>query len=227
MTREHYLALLKQLDQQVIDMGALVADTIGGCITALEERDAGKAQSLIEADNQIDDQRYEIEKQALLLIATQQPLAGDLRTVAAILTVATELERIGDYCEGIAKLTLRMAAEPDLMPLNDLQTMAHITQTLLHEALQAFEQRDLEAAGAVWSRDDEIDELYEQVFRRVIAEMIVDTSTVRGGTYLLWVAHNIERMADRITNIAERAAFIVTGDVSAFRERLRAQTLPD
>ncbi len=216
MTREHYLALLKQLDQQVIDMGALVADAIGGCITALEERDAGKAQSLIEADNQIDDQRYEIEKQALLLIATQQPLAGDLRTVAAILTVATELERIGDYCEGIARLTLRMAAEPDLMPLNDLQTMAHITQTLLHEALQAFEQRDLETAGAVWSRDDEIDELYEQVFRRLIAEMIVDTSTVRGGTYLLWVAHNIERMADRITNIAERAAFIVTGDVSAF-----------
>jgi phosphate transport system protein len=226
MTREHYDLQLRQLDHQVLEMGQVVAETIAQCVDALETMDVDAAQHLIEADSQIDQRRYEIENQALLLIATQQPLAGDLRTVAAILTIATELERIGDYCEGIAKLTLRMASEPLAVPVTDIRAMALRTQRLLRESLQAYNDRNVEMAGVVWSQDDEIDELYGQVFRSMIAGMIGDQSTIRGRTYMLWVAHNIERMADRVTNIAERVAFVVTGDVATFRDRLKAHTIP-
>jgi phosphate transport system protein len=233
MTREHYDALLRQLDDEVLEMGELVAETIGQCIDALQTLDADRAQKLIAADGRIDGERYDVENRSLLLIATQQPLAGDLRTVAAVLTIATELERIGDYCEGIAELTLRIAADrpAGLKPpvpgsLKDIKAMASITQQLLRQSLQAYKDRDIEAAGAVWSQDDEVDALYEEVFRKLLAEMTANKANIRRGTYLLWVAHNVERMADRVTNIAERIAFIVTGDVAAFRDRLRSETVP-
>ena len=226
MTREHYLNLLRELDDAILDMGDSVAITIASCIEALEQRDIVRAKQLIEADSRIDAERYGIENQALLLIATQQPLASDLRTIVSILTIATELERIGDYCEGIAKLTLRMAAEPELGPLSDIRSMSQITQRLMGQSLEAYRNRDVEAAGKVWMQDDEVDALYEQVFREIIAEMAADPNTVRRGTYLLWVAHNLERMADRVTNIAERVAFVVTGDLATFRNALSAQTLP-
>lgn len=226
MTREHYDAMLQRLDDQVLDLGELVASTIESCVNALDTKDAAAAQHLIEADNLIDDKRYEIERAALFLIATQQPLAGDLRNIAAILTIATELERIGDYCEGIAKLSMRMAAETIDAPMADIRAMSTITERLLRRALHAFKDRDLEAAGTVWSQDDEVDSLYGDVFQKLLAKMVEDRETVRGGTYLIWVAHNIERMADRVTNIAERVAFVVTGDVGAFREYRRAQSFP-
>ena len=226
MTREHYDQLLQELDDAMLALGELVGSTIVDCVSALEQRDIVRAKRLIEADRQIDERRYDIENQALLLIATQQPLASDLRTVTAVLTIATELERIGDYCEGIAKLTLRMAAEPALGPLTTIHAMAEIVPRLLRQALQAFRDRDVEAAGSVWMQDDEVDALYEHVFRQLLAEMATDPTTVRRGTYLLWVAHNLERMADRVTNIAERVAFVVTGEVAIFRRRLEARTLP-
>lgn len=226
MTRDHYDKLLERLDLAVLGLGDRVAETIATSIRVLESRDVVGATRLIEADSLIDEERYHIENHALLLIATQQPLAGDLRTVAAILTIATELERIGDYCEGIAKLTLRMAAEPILGPLTDIRAMADITQRLLQQALTSYRDRDIATAGTVWMRDDEVDELYEQVFRETIAHMLTDRETVRRGTYLLWVAHNLERMADRVTNIAERVAFVVTGDIADFRDALRARSVP-
>lgn len=226
MTREHYDVMLRRLDEGVIELGELVAATIGRCIDALDRGDAAAAQRLIEADDAIDDRRYEIERAALLLIATQQPLASDLRNIAAILTIATELERIGDYCEGVAKLSLRMAAETIDAPMNDIRAMARITEELLRRSLRAFGERDLAQAGAVWRQDDEVDSLYGRIFQQLIAEMVQHQETVRGGTYLLWVAHNIERMADRVTNIAERVAFVVTGDVGAFRDQQRAQSVP-
>ena len=226
MTREHYDELLRELDSQVLLMGDLVVRTVDQSIHALEHCDVTEAQRLIEADTDIDDKRYDIENQALLLIATQQPLARDLRTIAAILTIATELERIGDYCEGIAKLTLRMASEEVLGPLTDIQSMATLTTRLLHEVLQAYRDRDLAAAGKVWKQDDDVDQIYEQIYRSLIAAMVTNPGSVRKNTYLIWVAHNVERMADRVTNIAERVAFVVTGDISAFRQQLEAQTLP-
>lgn len=227
MTRERYDQLLHELDDAVVDMGNLVAATIAECIEALEHQDINRAQELIEADSEIDRKRYDIERQTLLLIATQQPLAGDLRSIVAILTVATELERIGDYCEGIAKLIMRMAVESARKPsLVEIHEMAERTQELLCASLEAFRDRDVAAAGVLWTRDDEVDELYEQAFRKMLLSMVSDPQTIRLGTYLLWVAHNVERMADRVTNIAERVAFIVTGDIARFREQLEAQTLP-
>ena len=226
MTREHYDNLLARLDGQVMEMGDLVACTITTCMDALERRDAALAQQIVEADDQIDNRRYEIERQVLLLIATQQPLAGDLRIIAAMLTIATELERIGDYCEGIAKLALRMAAESLSGSLFTIHGMAELTQRLLREVLVAYKDRDVDAAGRIWLQDDQVDDLYEQVFRKLLADMVADPSTVRLSTYLLWVAHNLERMADRVTNIAERVAFVVTGDVAAFRNGLEARTVP-
>ena len=157
MTREHYELLLRELDSQVLELGETVASTIAQSIDALENLDVDLAQQLIEADSQIDQRRYDIESQALLLIATQQPMAGDLRTVTAILTIATELERMGDYCEGIAKLTLRTASEPMAIPVTDVRVMALLTQSLLWTALEAYRDRDVEAAGQVWARDDEVD----------------------------------------------------------------------
>jgi phosphate transport system protein len=226
MTREHYDALLRQLDGQVLKLGDLVADTIGRCVESLEDRNVELAQRLIAADSLIDESRYDVENQALVLIATQQPLAGDLRTITAVLTIATELERIGDYCEGVAALALRMAADPVEGPLTEIRAMGTITQQLLLQALDAYRNRDVDAAGEVWMQDERVDDLYEEVFRKMLAEMSADRATIRRGTYLLWVAHNIERMADRVTNIAERIAFVVTGDVAAFRDKLRAQMLP-
>jgi phosphate transport system protein len=226
MTREHYERLLRELDSHVLELGEIVACTIAQSIDALENLDVDLAQQLIETDSQIDQRRHEIEAQALVLIATQQPMAGDLRTVTAILTIATELERIGDYCEGIAKLTLRTAAEPMAIPVTDVRSMALLTQRLLCDALESYRDRDIETAGTVWAEDDVVDELYEQVFRSMIAGMIADRSTIRSRTYMLWVAHNIERMADRVTNIAERVAFVVTGDVADFRDLQRSQTIP-
>jgi phosphate transport system protein len=226
MTREHYDRLLEELDEALLEMGELVANTIGACVAALDRRDVVEADRLIQADNLIDEKRYGIENQALLLIATQQPLASDLRTVAAILTIATELERIGDYCEGIAKLTLRMVGDPVVASLSDINAMAELTPRLLREALQAYRDRNVEIAGEVWMQDDEVDELYENVYRHLLASMVEDPATVRQGTYLLWVAHNLERMADRVTNIAERVAFVVSGDIAEFRSKLEAQTLP-
>lgn len=226
MSREHYLQRLNDLDAQVCDLGERVAATIGRSLEALQALDVAEAQRLIDADTEINAQRYGIENEAVVIIATQQPTAGDVRMLAGILTIASELERIGDYCVGIARLTLRMAAEPVHGPLRELNTMADLTQDLLRRALRAYRDRDVEAAAAVWMEDDRVDELYNQVFRRVILEMTVDKATIRLGTYLLWVAHNIERMADRVTNIAERTAFVATGDVGAFRDRLRSQTMP-
>lgn len=226
MTREHYDAMLRSLDDKVLALGGLVADTIESCIDALAGSDVQAARDLIEADSTIDEQRYDIERAALLLIATQQPLASDLRNIAAILTIATELERIGDYCEGIAKLSLRMSAETIDAPMDDIRSMSAITHRLLCRSLEAFRDRDIDLAGSVWSQDDEVDSLYGEIFQKLLAEMVSRRETVRGGTYLIWVAHNIERMADRVTNIAERVAFVVTGDVGAFRDRQRSQSVP-
>lgn len=227
MTREHYQELLRLLDDDILKMGDLVRRTIGDAIDTLETRDAAGAQTLIERDTEVDKRRYAIERDALLLIATQQPLAGDLRSVAAILTIATELERIGDYCEGIAKLTLRMVGEPVDLPLTDIRTMADVTEQLLEDVLQAYRNRDLQAAGEVWLQDNRVDELYEEVFGHLLAEMATNRGAIRRNTFLLWIAHNLERMADRVTNIAERVAFVVNGDVAGFRNELRAASIPE
>jgi phosphate transport system protein len=226
MTREHYLRQLAGLSSDVDDLGRRVIGTIRASIDALEALDVASAQRIIESDVEINASRHRIDETAFLVLATQQPTAIDLRVVMSASRVAGELERIADYSTGISKLTLTMAGEPKGDPTPQIRPMAEITIELLGEALVAFRDGDLEAAGAVWRRDDEVDDLYEEFFRFQIDDMVEHKKRVRRGTYMLWVAHNLERMSDRVTNIAETVAFVVTADVASWRSQIEAETIP-
>jgi phosphate transport system protein len=166
---------------------------------------------VVEEDDYIDQQRYRLEEQCIDLIATQQPIAIDLRTLMSVLHIATELERMGDYAEGIAKISLMMGDEPPLKPLIDIPRMAEKATAMLQRSLEALVNRDEAAAREVCDDDDEVDDLYDQIYRELLTYMIQDPSTIQRATHLLWVAHDLERIADRATNIAERVIFLVTG----------------
>jgi phosphate transport system protein len=161
----------------------------------------------------INEKRFAIESEALTLIATQQPMAGDLRVIAAVLEIAHELERMGDYAKGIAKINLMMGDEPLLKPLIDVPLMAEKARSMLHQALEAFVRRDVDLARAIPKQDDEVDALYNQVYRDLLALMMQNPRDIDRATYLLWVAHNLERTADRVANICERVIFMVTGEM--------------
>jgi phosphate transport system protein len=221
MTREHFDSLLQELRDEVLAMGVTVTATIGSCMKVLREHDLEGAHRLVDDDIDIDRKRHDIERRAFVLIATQQPLARDLRAITTDLAIATELERIGDYCEGIASLTLRMGEGEPLPLQSEVLKMAALAQQLLSSALDAFGERDLTTAARVWSEDDRMDVLYERFFAETMDAMGVDPGAIQQGTYLLWVAHNLERIGDRATNIAERLSFMVTGDMNAFHPSLQ------
>ncbi len=211
MPRETFERDLQQLEDDVLTLGSRVELAITNSVAILKERDHPGAERLIEQDRELNEKRYALEARALTLIATQQPMAGDLRTIAAILSLASELERIGDYAKGIARVSLMMGDEPLLKPLIDLPRMADKTRDMLDRALQAFSERDVDLARAIPQEDDEVDGLYNQVYRELLTYIISDPRTIDQATYLLWVAHNLERAADRVTNICERVIFTVTG----------------
>ena len=169
---------------------------------------------MVKEDDIIDQKRFDLEERCIELIATQQPLAGDLRILITVLHVAVELERMGDYAEGIAKISLMMGDEPPLKPLIDIPRMADLSAGMLRRSLDAFVNRDVVSAMAVCDDDDKVDDLYDQVYRELLTYMLEDSGAIRRATYLLWVAHNLERIADRTTNIAERVIFLVTGKLT-------------
>jgi phosphate transport system protein len=211
LPREVYYQHLRALQESLMAMGSQVDAVIGRAVQALANRDAALAREIIADDVLINQAQREIEEQCLILIATQQPLAGDLRTIMAISTIAYELERMADHAEGIAKITLRLAEEPLLKPLVDIPRMAELSRSMLREQLTAFANRDAEAARRLAELDEEVDRLYDQVFRELLIFMMNDPRTITRATYLLWVAHNLERIADRTTNIGERVVFLTTG----------------
>ena len=211
MPREVYYQHLRALQESLMAMGSQVDAVIGRAVQSLANRDAALAREIIADDVLINQAQREIEEQCLILIATQQPLAGDLRTIMAISTIAYELERMADHAEGIAKITLRLAEEPLLKPLVDIPRMAELSRSMLREQLTAFANRDAEAARRLAELDEEVDRLYDQLFRELLIFMMNDPRTITRATYLLWVAHNLERIADRTTNIGERVVFLTTG----------------
>jgi len=213
MPRESFERELQRLEDEVLILGSMVENAIAESVEILKRRDMEGSRRLIAQDRQINEKRFAIEANALALIATQQPMAGDLRTLAAILDIASELERIGDYAKGIAKINLMIGAEPLVKPLVDLPRMAEKARDMLHRALAAFVQRDADLARAIPTDDDEVDYLYNQVYRELITYILADPSTIEGTNYLLWAAHNLERAADRVTNICERVVFTVTGEM--------------
>ncbi len=211
MTRDAYVQALRDLEDEFQLLGRMVGDAIRGSVESLKRRDLAGARGIIRGDLEINRKRFEIEEQCFDLIALQQPTAVDLRTIGSILIMSTDLERMGDHAEGIAKITLMLEGKPLVKPLIDIPRMSEKVLSMLDRALLAFANRDAEAARNICSEDDEIDALHNQVYRELLLLMIGDPHIIEGATCLLWVSHNLERIADRATNIAERVVFVATG----------------
>jgi len=215
---------LQSLQDQILILGSMVEEAMMTSIELLKRRDLAGAKRLIEQDVEINARRYSIEGHALALIALHQPVARDLRTLAAILEIATELERIGDYAKGIAKINLLIGKQPLLKPLVDIPLMAEKALAMLGGALSAFIARDVEAARTIPLFDDEVDELYNQVYQELVTYIIADPTCLEQASHLLWAAHNLERAADRVSNICERILFTVTGEFTEFDSTVSVRT---
>jgi phosphate transport system protein len=213
MPRESFDKELQRLEDDILTLGSMVETAIIESVDAFKRRDLESSRNLIAYDRKINEKRFAIEAEALGVIAMQQPVAIDLRMLAAVLDIADELERIGDYAKGIAKINLRIGDGPLLKPLVDIPTMAQKACDMLSRALEAFIDRDVERARALPKEDDEIDYLYNQVYRELMTYVIADPKTIEQANFLLWAAHNLERAADRVTNICERVLFTVTGEL--------------
>ena len=211
MPREDLDQQLSILQQEISVLAGVVGKAVLRSVDALKRRDLEDSRQIVAEDDYIDQKRFEIEERCMDLIATQQPMARDLRTIIALLHIVVELERMGDYAEGISKISLMMGDAPTLKPLIDIPRMADKATIMLRDSIDALINRDLVKAEHVCRSDDEVDELYDQVYRELLLFMIQDPKTTERATHLLWVAHDVERIADRATNIAERVIFLVTG----------------
>ena len=210
-TRETFDRDLTQLQDDLLRMGALVDDALRRSMEALRARSVEMAEAIIQDDNRIDALHLDLEDRCLRLMATQQPMAKDLRTIAAVWTMTIDLERMGDHAEDIARATKRLAEQPLLKPLIDIPRMAEIVRGMLRDGLDAFVRRDTALAQRMAEKDDEVDHLYSQVFRELLTYMIEDPRNIQRATHLLMVAQALERMGDHATNIAERVIYMVTG----------------
>ena len=211
MPREDLEQQLDILQQEVSVMAGVVGKAVLRSVDALKSRDLVESNQIVAEDDYIDQKRFEIEERCMDMIATQQPMARDLRAIIALMHIVVELERMGDYAEGIAKISLLLGQEPTLKPLIDIPRMADKATDMLRDSIDALTNRDLVKAQHVCQSDDEVDELYDQVYRELLLFMIQDPKTIERATHLLWVAHDVERIADRATNIAERVIFLITG----------------
>jgi phosphate transport system protein len=203
--------LLHEDKDEVSVMGGMVEKALGRSIEALKKRDLNLAHQIIADDIKINETRFDIEKKSIQLIATYQPGVSDLNAIVAILSIITELERIGDYATGIAKIVVMIGDEPSLKPLIDIPRMADITIEMIHNSLKSFMENDSKLAVRVIGMDEVVDSIYDQIFRELLTFMMTDPKTINRATRLIWVTHNIERAADRATNICERVVYMVTG----------------
>ena len=216
MPRETFDKEIQELQDKLLALGSLVEKTLLDAVQFLKQRDRQASRRLIVHDRIINEKRYEIETETFQLIAMQQPMARDLRTLGAFLYIATELERIGDYAKGIARINLMLGEAPLMKPLIDIPLMAAKASQMLHRSLDAFVQRNVEWAAEIPQDDDEVDGLYNQVYRELITHIIQDPKNIEQANFLLWVAHNLERSADRVSNICERVIFTCTGRIIDF-----------
>ncbi len=214
MLRKTFDTEIKQVKDDVLVLGSMVEQAIVGSVEALKKRDVEASRRLFEADQEINGRRFEIENRLMIMIATQQPMAHDLRLLASIMEINSELERMGDYAKGIANINMRMGDTLLLKPLIDVPRMAQKGVDMLHRALSAFISEDMEAARKIPVEDDEVDALYNQVYRELMTIVISNPAAIERANWLLWAAHNLERFADRVTNICERTVFVVTGQLT-------------
>ena len=211
-TRTGFDKGLQDIDEKIIRLGSLVDEAIEKSMRSLRERDVELAREVIDGDLVINDLRYEIEEQALLLFATQQPTARDLRRLIADVHIAVELERMGDHAEDIATLTERLEDEGEFDTLHKLPKMEKRAREMVQVAIEAFIKRDVDLARALITKDAKLDKHYYKVRTEVLDEMQSDPDYVRRASFLLWAGHDLERIGDRVTNIAERVIFMVTGE---------------
>ena len=213
MVRADFDRNLKLLQEELLLLGGLVEKAIVDSIEALKTRDIELSHKIVSQDDNIEEKTNQIEEKAIELIATQQPIAIDMRTLMSVIHISVELERMGDYAEGIGKIGVMMGNDPPVKPLVDIPKMATKSSDMLKRSLDALVKRDPALARKVCEDDDEVDNLYDHIYKDLIGLMINDPASTQRATYLMWVAHDLERIADRATNIAERVIFLVTGQL--------------
>ena len=211
MTRDLFNAELQQLQDEVLILGSMAEKSLMDAMEALRDGDPAWSRKIIEDDLKINRKRFEIEDRCMFVIGSQQPMASDLRGLASILYIITDLERIADHAEGMARINLMLGDEPLPRRLGYIPAMADRALAMLRASLKAYIDRDVESARQICDADDEVDRLQDSVYEECIKAMIAEPSTVQRNTYLIWAAHNLERIADRTTNICERVIYQVTG----------------
>ena len=211
--RDRLTRQMNKILQDVLVLGSMVEQATLQAVAALQHRDLATARRIYNDDRWINEKRYAIENETLTVIATQQPAAVDLRVLASVVEIITELERMGDYAKGIARITIELSKMSPLEMPEPIAQMARIAVDMLHRALSAFAERDAASARSIPGEDDRVDELYNRTNRLLIDQMIVDSSRIDRANHMLWAAHNLERMADRVTNICERTLFVITGNI--------------
>ena len=216
MVRADFDRSLEELQGDLVGLGEMVEKAILKSMDALERRDLTVSYEVITEDEEINEKRFELEEKCIDLIATQQPLAVDLRTLLAVLHIAVELERMGDYAEGIGKICMIIGDDEEALAPLQLPQMAEKGIAMLRGSLKSLVERDTDLANDVWDSDDGVDALYDEVCHQIFLEMGVNPKAIEASTHFLWVAHDLERIADRATNIAERVIFMVTGKVGRY-----------
>jgi phosphate transport system protein len=211
MAREGFHKRIKELEEDVQQLGDMVITAINRSVEALKNLDAGEARRVIDNDALVNKKRWALEDKCVDLIATQQPVASDLREIIAVLSIVRDLERIGDYAEGIGKIVLMHGDQPLVRPLIYVPQMAEKAISMLRRSIEAFLKRDAKLARDICAEDDAVDALYNQAYHDLLSRMIDNPSVITRATYLIWAAHNVERIADRATNIAESVVYLVTG----------------
>ena len=212
MAREILDRKIRHLYDEILILDSMVEQATTEAVAALQHRDLQRAERVCTDDSAINARRYALENELMITIATQQPImATDLRTLASMLEVTGELERIGDYAKGIAKVCLLVGDQPHLKLPPDFNIMGELVGGMLHRAIGAFVNQNVALAQAIPAEDDRVDDLYNQLYRHLVGVMVQDPTTIDHANYLMWAAHNLERMADRVTNICERTIYVATG----------------
>lgn len=213
MARELFEKKIKQIQDEILLLGSMVEQATLDSVKIFKNRDLEAAQTLVDDDQNINDKRFAVENAILILMATQQPLAHDLRLLASMLIVTNELERMGDYAKGIAHNAMRLGNSSIPVPIRNIEKMADLAVSMLHRALSAFINEDIKVAVTLPKEDDLVDALFNESYRSIVKTMIADPETIDESSTLLWVVHNLERFADRVVNICERTVFIKSGEM--------------
>jgi phosphate transport system protein len=213
MARELFERKIKQIQDEILLLGSMVEQAALDATAAFKNRDIPTSKTLVEDDQMINDKRFAIENAILIQMATQQPLAHDLRLLASMLIVTNELERMGDYAKGIAKNTIRLADREIPTPVRDIERMAELGVVMLHKALSAFINEDIKVAVSIPADDDEVDALFNKCYKSIVNNMIANSKIIDDSSLLLWIVHDLERFSDRVVNICERTVFIKSGEM--------------